>query len=167
VTIERIWLDEIKPRAGRTVPLKVLTRSYRGDERISTIPIALPPHVSGPLSLVVSDGQQLNALEARELRRSQQADSVAQLIRGLNETYRNNRIYVRLLAGAPGAVINGEPLPALPPSVLSVIEGDRSGGAYASIRRAPVGKWELAMDSAVRGSRTLAIDVEPRAPSDR
>lgn len=166
VTIERIWLDEIKPRAGRTVPLKVLTRSYRGEERIATIPIALPPHVSGPLSIVVSDGQQLNALEARELRRSQQADSVAQLIRGLNETYRNNRIYVRLLTGAPGAVINGEPLPALPPSVLSVIEGDRSGGA-APIRRAPVGKWELAMDSAVRGSRTLSIDVEPRAATDR
>lgn len=167
VTIERVWLDEIRPRAGQTVPLKVLTRSYRGEERISTIPIQLPAHVSGPLSIVVTDGQQLNALEQRELRRSMQPDSVAQLIRALNDTHRHNRIYVRLLAGAAGAVVNGEPLPSLPPSVLSVFEGDRNGGSYAPIRRAPVGAWELTLDSAVRGSRTLSIGIDPRAPAGR
>ncbi len=32
VTIERVWLDDIRPRAGRTTPLKILTRSYRGEE---------------------------------------------------------------------------------------------------------------------------------------
>lgn len=167
VTIERIWLDEIRPRAGRTVPLKILTRSYRGEERISTMPIDLPAHLSGPLTIVVSDGQQLTALEQRELRRSMQPDSVTQLIRALNQTRRNNRIYVRLLTGAPGAVVNGEPMPSLPPSVLSVFEGNRHGGSYAPIRRAPVGEWELAIDSAVRGSRTLALEVDPRAPAGR
>jgi hypothetical protein len=167
VTIERIWLDEIRPRAGRTVPLKILTRSYRGEEKISTIPVEIPAHVSGPLSILVSDGQQLNALEQRELRRSIQPDSVAQLIRVLNNTRRNNRIYVRLLAGAPGAMVSGEALTSLPPSVLSVFEGDRNGGSYAPIRSAPVGEWELAMDSAVRGSRTLAIEVESRGPAGR
>ena len=33
----------------------------------------------------------------------------------------------------------------------------------APIRSAAVGEWELAMDSAVTGSRLLAIEVEPRA----
>ena len=37
-TIERVWLDEVRPRAGHTVPLKVLTRSYRGAENISHHP---------------------------------------------------------------------------------------------------------------------------------
>ena len=32
-TIERVWLDEVSPRPGRTIPLKVLTRSYRGEEK--------------------------------------------------------------------------------------------------------------------------------------
>jgi SpoIVB peptidase S55 len=163
VTIERVWLDEVRPRAGRTVPLKVLTRSYRGEEKISTVPIEIPANVSGPLSLLVTDGRQLNAMEQRDLKRSLQPQSVAQMIRVLNDTRRNNRIYIRLLNGRPGAVVNGEALTALPPSVLSVLEADSNGGSYTPIRSAAVGEWELAMDSAVTGSRVLAIDVEARA----
>jgi hypothetical protein len=167
VTIERVWLDEVRPRAGRTVPLKVLTRSYRGDEKISTVPIEIPANVSGPLSILVTDGRQLNVMEQRDLRRSLQPQSVAQMIRVLNDTRRNNRIYIRLLNGRPGAVVNGEALTALPPSILSVLEGDSNGGTYTPIRNAAVGQWELPMDSAVIGSRTLAIDVEARAPAGR
>ncbi len=163
MTIERVWLDEVRPRAGRTVPLKVLTRSYRGDEKISTVAIDIPANVSGALSLLVTDGRQLNATEQRDLRRSLQPQSVARMIRVLNDTRRNNRIYIRLLNGRPGAVVNGEALPALPPSVLSVLETDGNGGSYTPIRSAAVGEWELAMDSAVTGSRLLAIEVEPRA----
>ena len=160
VTIERVWLDETRPRAGRTLPLKVLTRSYRGEEQISTVPIDIPANASGALSILVTDGRQLNAIEQRELRRSLQPQSVAQLVRTLNETRRNNRIYVRLVTGTPGAVVNGEAMAALPPSVLSVLEGDRNGGSFTPIRSATIGEWELPMDSAVTGSRVLTIDVE-------
>lgn len=161
-TIERVWLDDVRPRAGRTVPLKVLTRSYRGAERISTIPIEIPANASGQLTVMVSDGKQLNQIEQRELRRSLQPQSVAQMIKVLNQTHRNNRLYVRLLTGTPGAVVNGEALPSLPPSVLAVLEGDRSGGNFAPIRRAALGEWELPMDSAIVGSRVLTIDLDSR-----
>jgi len=160
VTIERIWLDDVRPRPGRTVPLKVLTRTYRGEERISTVPIEIPPNVSGSLSLLVTDGRQLNAIEQRDLRRSVQPQSVTQMIRVLNDTRRNNRIYIRLLNGKPGAVVNGEALTALPPSVLSVLESDSNGGSFMPIRSSAVGEWELLMDSAVSGSRVLAIEVD-------
>jgi hypothetical protein len=160
VSIERVWLDDVRPRPGRTVPLKVLTRSYRGEEKISTVPIEIPPNASGSLSLLVTDGRQLNAIEQRDLRRSLQPQSVAQMIRVLNDTRRNNRIYIRLLNGKPGAVVNGEALTALPPSVLSVLESDGNGGSFTPIRSAAVGEWELLMDSAVSGSRVLAIEVE-------
>jgi hypothetical protein len=158
-TIERVWLDDVRPRAGRTVPLKVLTRSYRGAEKISTMPIDIPANASGQLSILVTDGRQLNQLEQRELRRTLQPQSVEQMIRVLNETRRNNRIYVRLLTGTPGAVVNGEALTSLPPSVLSVLEADRSGGNFTPIRSAALGEWELPMDSAVTGTRVLTIDL--------
>ena len=166
-TIERVWIDELRPRAGRALPLKILTRSYRGEEKISTISVAIPPNVSGSLSIVVTDGRQLNALEQREMRRTVQPQSVAQMIRVLNQTRRNNRVYVRLLTGAPGAVVNGEVLAALPPSVLSVLEADRNGGSFSPIRSATVGEYEIPMDAAVSGSRTLTIDVEAGPGSGR
>jgi hypothetical protein len=159
-TIERVWLDDVRPRPGRTIPLKVLTRSYRGEEKISTVAIEIPANATGDLSILVTDGRQLNTLEQRELRRTLQPQSVAQLMRALNETRRNNRIYVRLLTGTPGAVVKGEAMTALPPSVLSVMESDRNGGSFSPIRSATIGEWELVMDSAISGSRLLTIDVE-------
>ena len=161
-TIERVWLDDVRPRAGRTVPLKVLTRSYRGAERISTIPIEIPANASGQLTVMVTDGKQLNQLEQREVRRSLQPQSVAQMIKVLNKVHRNNRVYVRLLTGTPGAVVNGEALPSLPPSVLAVLEGDRSSGNFTPIRSAALGEWELPMDSAIVGTRVLTIDLDGR-----
>jgi hypothetical protein len=101
-TIERVWLDEIHPRAGRTVPVKVLTRSYRGKETISTIPIEIPANAAGQLTEMVTDGKQLNQIEQRDLRRSVQPQSVTQIIKTLNETRRNNWIYVRLSPARPG-----------------------------------------------------------------
>jgi hypothetical protein len=158
--IERVWLDDIRPRAGRTVPLKILTRSYRGEEKITTVPIEIPANASSELSILVTDGRQLNAIEQRELRRSLQPQSVAQMLRVLNDTRRNNRIYVRLLTGTPGAIVNGEPMAALPPSVLAVLESDRNGGSFTPIRSATLGEWQIPMDSAVNGSRVLTISVE-------
>jgi hypothetical protein len=161
-TIERVWLDEVRPRAGRTVPLKVLTRNYRGAEKISTIPIGIPANASGQLTVMVTDGRQLNQIEQRELRRSVQPTSVAQMIKVLNQSHRNNRVYVRLLTGTPGAVVNGEALTSLPPSVLAVLEGDRTSGSFTPIRSAALGEWELAMDSAISGTRVLTIDLDGR-----
>jgi SpoIVB peptidase S55 len=160
VSIERVWLDEIRPRAGRTTPLKILTRSYRGEEKISTVPIEIPSNATGRLSVLVSDGRQLNAMEQRDVRRSLDPQSVAQMVRLLNDTRRNNRIYVRLLSGTPGAVVNGEAMAALPPSVLAVLESDRNGGSFTPMRTATIGEWELPMDSAVSGSRVLTIEVD-------
>jgi hypothetical protein len=51
-------------------------------------------------------------------------------------------------------------LTSLPPSVLSVLEGDRSGGNFTPIRSATLGEWELPMDSAVSGTRVLTIDLD-------
>ena len=160
ISIERVWLDDIRPRAGRTLPLKVLTRSYRGEETISTVPIDIPANATGSLSILVTDGKQLNAIEQRELRRSLEPQTVAQMVKLLNDTRRNNRIYIRLVNGTPGAVVNGEAMTALPPSVLGILESDRNGGSFTPIRSATVGQWELPMDGAVTGSRLLTVVIE-------
>ena len=161
-TIERVWLDDIRPRAGSTVPLKVLTRSYRGEETISTVPLEIPPNAPKELTVLVSDGRQLNAIEQRELRGSLQPQTIAQLVRVLNDTRRNNRIYVRLMTGRAGAVVNGEAMTALPPSVLAVLEADRNGGSFTPIRSAPLGEWQIPIEAAVSGSRVLTINLEAR-----
>ncbi len=67
-SIERVWLGAREPRAGETVPVHVVTRSYRGEERTHTIPIRIPAGSSGALSLIVSDGTRLAFSERSEQR---------------------------------------------------------------------------------------------------
>src|SRR5438552_3638960 len=159
--LERVWLDDPRPRAGRTVPLKVLLRTYRGEEVLRTLPIDIPANASGSLSLMVSDGMRLSLLEQRDARAPQLPRCVPQMIRSLNKAPRNNILYVRLLGSDAGAVVNGERLSALPPSVLAVLEADRNGGNFNPLHTATLGEWELPTDQAVSGPRTLTITVSP------
>jgi hypothetical protein len=159
-TIERVWLDGVRARAGRTVPLKVLMRTYRGEEVVRTVPLAIPANSTGSLSVLVSDGSRLAQWERREVRQPTEPRSVPQLMRALNTLRKNNRLYVRLLSSDAGAVVSGEPLSALPPSVLGVLEADRSTGDFIPLRNATLGEWNLPIDHAVVGSRMLTITVE-------
>jgi hypothetical protein len=158
-TLERVWLDDPRPRAGRTVPLKMLLRTYRGDDIVRTLPIDIPPNASGTLSVVVTDGGRLAQAEQRETRTPNQQRSVDQMIRLLNKGRRNNTLYVKLLGSEAGAVVNGELLSSLPPSVLGVLEGDRNGGNFNPLHSATIAQWELPTEHAVAGSRTLTITV--------
>jgi hypothetical protein len=160
-TLERVWLDDPRPRAGRTVPLKVLLRTYRGEEVLRTLPLEIPANASGTLSVLVSDGGRLGLAELREARIPQQPRSVPQMIRTLNKARRNNTLYVKLLGSDAGAVINGELLSSLPPSVLAVLEADRNGGNFNALHSATIGEWEIATEHAVSGTRTLTITVSP------
>jgi hypothetical protein len=158
-TIERVWLDDPRPRAGRTVPLKVLMRTYRGEEVVHTLPIDIPPTASGTLSVMVSDGSRLAQWERREARQPAPPRGVPQMIRALNNARKNNRLYVRLLGLDAGAVINGESLSALPPSVLDVIEADRNSGDIVPLRSATLGEWDVLTEYAVVGSRLLTVTI--------
>jgi hypothetical protein len=158
-TIERVWLDTTDIQPGRTVLLKILMRSYRGDEVVRDVPVTIPANASGPLTIMVADGTRLSQWEQREIRQPQQVHGVAQIVRALNEARRNNRLYVRLLSPNPGAVVSGEHLPALPPSVLSVLETERSGGQFAPLRNATLGEWDIPTGYAVTGARFLTMAV--------
>jgi len=56
-------------------------------------------------------------------------------------------------------VVNGELLSSLPPSVLAVLEADRSGGSFNALHSATLGEWEIATAHAVSGVRTLTLNV--------
>ena len=160
-TLERVWIDGARPKPGSTVALKVLLRSYRGEETTKTLPIQIPPQARGSISVMVSDAARLSQFEARELQvQPAQTRGVPQMLQVLNSARRNNRLYVRLVTRDGGAVVKGESLAALPPSVLTVMESDRDGGSFRALQSALLGEWEIPSDEAVTGSRTLTVPLQ-------
>src|SRR5262249_11833735 len=156
--LQRVWVDDPRPRAGKSVPVKVQLRTYRGEDLVETVPIDIPANARGNLSVVVLDGARLTQADQRDAR-GPQARSITQLIRTLNKVRRNDALYVRLLSSDPGAVVNGEVLSSLPPSVLAVVEGDRTSGGVGAVNSATLGEWTLPLGRTISGQRTIQISV--------
>ena len=158
--IERVWLATDRPRAGRDADVKVLLRTSSGDELLKTVSIHIPANATGSLQLLVADATRLAAEDRRTASRGPESQEVSELIRTFNKARRNNRLYVRLSAPDEGVVVNGEPLAALPPSVLAVLEADRNSGTYSPLRSATRGEWEVPVELAISGSRQLTISLD-------
>ena len=157
--IERVWLDTTRPRSGHKAVVHVALRSARGEEIVRQIPIEIPANLSGPLQLIVADAARTTADDRRDTRGADM-QRVSQLMRTFNRARKNNRLYVRLTSSDSGAVVNGEPMAGLPPSVLAVMEADRNSGTVASLRSMTRGEWEIALDFAVTGSRQLNLTLD-------
>ena len=160
-TLERVWIDGNRPKPGTTVTLKALLRTYRGEELTRSVPVEIPANARGSVSIMVADGSRLSQVEARELQlQPLQTRDLPQMIRVLNQARKNNRLYVRLVTPDAGAVVRGESLSSLPPSVLAVMESDRNGGSFRPLGAALLGQWEITTDHAVSGSRTLTLSLD-------
>jgi hypothetical protein len=160
-TIERVWIDGTRAKAGTAVDLRILLRTYRGEEVTQSLPVQIPANARGSVSIMVTDAARLSQFEARELAvQPLQTTGVPQMIRVLNSARKNNRLYVRLVTRDGGAVVKGEPLAALPSSVLAVMESDRNGGSFRPLQSALVGDWEITAGYAVTGSKTLTLPLE-------
>jgi len=158
-TIDRVWLDTTQPKAGATHTLNVQLRDYRSGTETVSVPLTLPAQ-TGTFTLLVSDAPTLTTFEDRETRPGKPTNWTA-LLGKMNGVRRNNRIYVRLIASSAGTVVAGETLPALPASVRSVFDEDKTV-ATAPVAKSIVGSWEHRMNKAVRGSRELTLNVISR-----
>ena len=157
--IERVWLDTPRPRAGQKATVHVALRSSRGEEVVRQLAIEIPANLTGSLQLIVADAARTTADDRRDTRGAD-LQRVSQFMRTFNRARRNNRLYVRLTSSDAGAVVNGEPMAGLPPSVLAVIEADRNNGTVSSLRSTTRGEWELALDFAVTGARQLTLSLD-------
>ena len=157
--IERVWLDTTRPRSGQNAVVNVAMRSTRGQEIVRQVPIQIPANLTGPLQLTVADASRTTADDRRDSRGAD-LQRVSHLMRTFNRARRNNRLYVRLTSNDSGAIVNGEPMAGLPPSVLAVMEADRNSGTVGSLRSMTRGEWELALDFAVTGARQLTLSLD-------
>jgi hypothetical protein len=160
----RAWLDTDKAAPGGKVALKLLLRSYRGDEILENVDVEVPANVrSGMLRVMVADAETISSLERREARQGFVPKDLDQLVRAINSLRKNNRLYVRLSrTDASGAIVAGEYLTALPPSVMGVLEADDSSSGITPVGSSTFWEHEVVTDFSVSGSRVLNLEVAAR-----
>ncbi|HKX27917.1 MAG TPA: SpoIVB peptidase S55 domain-containing protein [Blastocatellia bacterium] len=156
--LDRLWINRTEVRRGEQIEAQAFARTEGGEEYVERIPIEIPEDAPiGPLQIIVSDG---NALQASEPRTGFTPQSLDQLVREMNRLRRADRLYVRLARAQSGALIKNEELPSLPPSVLATLGSDRTSGGYILTRSATVLEKELPPAKfVISGQRMLTINV--------
>ena len=140
--------------------MKLLVRTYRGDEVTQTVPVEIPVNASGPLTLLVADGARLTQLEQREIRRPPAGARRRADGEGVQQGPQEQPPLHPLVSADAGAVVEGESLSALPASVLAVLDGERSGSGVSSLGTATLGEWDIPTEYAVSGARTLTLSLD-------
>jgi len=160
-SLQRAWVEQAGPlRPGSAVNLRLALRTYRGETALETIPVRIPDNAPpGSYSLVVADGNTLSEIEQREMRQPFVPRDLDQLVRAISSLRHNNRIYARLVRSDDGAIVAGEYLQSLPPSVLKVLGASEPGGQVVPIRTAAVWDATLPTEYVFSGYRVLPLTV--------
>ena len=104
--------------------------TYRGDEVTHTVPVEMPVNATGAAD-AAGRRRRRGWPSGNSARRGsrQQAHGVAQMVQGLQQGAQEQPpLRAPAQPDEPAPSSSGEPLAALPPSVLAVLDGDRSGG---------------------------------------
>jgi hypothetical protein len=160
---EDIDLEISSVEAGESIKLDVFYQKPDGEIVRESYPVKMPASMtSGPISIMVADGTSVMQMDAREQGEDLIPRDLSQLIKFMNNLRRNDHVYLRLFRREAGAVINGEGLPGLPPSILSILRSERNSGSMSPIQTLPLMEYEFpAGDYVVSGVKVLNLLIKP------
>jgi len=161
--LDSLRVDRTELRGGEVLNLTVVCEKADAQTAEDVYPIRIPREIApGQIFLLVADGSTIMEMDAREQGDELIPRNLTQLIRFINNIRKNDRLYVRLFRREAGAVVKGEGLPALPPSILSILRSERNAGSMSPIQTSPLLEYELpASDYVVSGSKLLTLTIRP------
>jgi len=159
--LESARTDVNEARPGDEITVEVLLRPYRGEAVIEHVPVRIPTSASkgSTLRILVSDGDMLDRLR-RGPSAAQKLD-LASTIGVLNKQHVNNRVYVSVLNEDPEAMVADKVMPALPLSVMNVMDGMRGPEDMTILGQSSVSETATApLDFVVSGAQLLPITIK-------
>ena len=158
----KVWQDKLEARPGEEIHLTVFLRRENGLTTVEKHTLRIPEGISpGPLHIEIGDGLTVSRLDNPGEGRGYVPESLSQLVKAINNLKKNDRLYIRLYREQSGAVIGGEGMPGLPPSLLSLYNSRKTAGDVDSIQRVVYFEMELpAQDYALSGRKVLRVNIK-------
>jgi hypothetical protein len=147
-------------RAGERIPVRVDVVDFRGGSRRVTLDLDIPKDTPpGPLTVFVGDGNSATAYDlALYPADPQSLDQVLDFLARMRPPNSLNLIAYRR---APGAVVAGEPLAALPPSVAALLRDRGPGDGTPNLSYLRLQSRSVEQPVPITGSVQLNLEVLP------
>jgi hypothetical protein len=160
-TIENAWTPSTEVEAGTEIPIKVFLRPYRGERIERSVTVKIPAGMpKGEHRILFSDADTLNRTQYAVANGNRYLD-IPETVSLLNQERGNNQLYVSLVEGRPTYYSDDKTLPALPSSVLNVLQTERtSSRALVGSPESAIEQFSIPFDQVVSGSYSLRITVK-------
>jgi len=160
-TIENAWTPESDFEPGATVPVRVFLRPYRGERIEKQFNVKLPAGLpKGEHRILLADADTMNRMQAAVSYTNHFMD-IPQTVSLSNQERSNNALYVALVEQRPTVYSEDKTLPALPASVLNVMQtGQGASRSMVSAPESTIEQMSIPFDYVVSGSYSLKIDVK-------
>lgn len=147
-------------RAGERVPIRVDIVDFRGASRRVTLDLDIPRDTPpGPLTVFVGDGNSATAYDLAAYPADPQ--SLDQVLDFLGRMRPPNSLNLIAYRKAAGAVVAGEPLAALPPSVAALLRDRGPGDGTPDLSFVRLQSVTVEQPVPITGSVQLNLEVLP------
>jgi hypothetical protein len=160
--VVNVEADKGKVRPGDSVPIRVDLVDFRGSARQVSLTVQVPPDTPpGPLTVFVGDGAAATAYDLALY--PPDPRSLSQVLDFLARVRPPNTLNLFADRRAMGAVVGGEALTALPPSIGAVLLDRGPGGSGApDLSSMRLEAKSVEQPVPVTGSVHLRLEVLPR-----
>jgi hypothetical protein len=158
--INRVEIDHTIVRPGDKLNVNVYIKEFQGAEHKVSHTIQVPESVDARrLSLIVGSSGTVTRLEYRTSPQKYRPNNFEQLLDILNSRRKNNYIFFQLRSRNRGVIAQGQELPELPPSILNVMNAQRSSGTVQNLRERVLYEDSVKVDYSVSGGKALFVTV--------
>jgi hypothetical protein len=158
--LESARTDVTEARPGDEIVIEAALRPYRGERIVRQIPVRIPTSTPrGNLRILVSDGDTIDRTQHIGNTLGKRMD-LASTIALLNKEHPNTRLYVSMLEANPEAMVEDKVMPAVPVSVMNVMEGMRGTQDMVVTAESNVNEASTPLDYVVAGSQVITVNVK-------
>jgi hypothetical protein len=160
--VVNVEADKSRVRPGSSIPIHVDLVDFRGSARRVSLMVRVPPDTPpGSLTVFVGDGAAATAYDLAMY--PPDPRSLSQVLDFLARVRPPNTLNLLADRRAPGAVVGGEALAALPPSIGAVLLDRGPGGSGApDLSSVRLESQSVEQPVPVTGSVHLRLEVLPR-----
>jgi hypothetical protein len=158
--LESARTDVTEARPGDEIVVEAVLRPYRGERIVRSIPVKIPTSTpKGILRILVSDADTLDRVRRFNMTFNRKLD-LASTIALLNKEHINTAVYVSLLEANPEAMVEDKVMPALPLSVMNVMDGMRGTQDMVVLGESSVNETAAPLDYVVSGAQVITVLVK-------
>jgi hypothetical protein len=158
--LESARTDVTEARPGDEITIETVLRPYRGERIVRQVPVRVPTSApKGTLRILVSDAETLDRVRRMNPLMNQRLD-LNSTIELLNKEHLNDHLYVSLLEANPQATVEDKVMPAVPLSVMNVMEGMRATQEMMVFNESAVNESSTPAGYVVSGSKVISLTIK-------